>query len=142
MLVALFTSFTTQLRQFNCYLNCSTLSHFFIFRLKISVFLANPSVPLYVLLMRNRGCIEFETLENQCWSHLRNIKTAMNYFYKYFAHILPIFLIGKIWLNIGICQTLGFSILKMSPLEYSKQMQALSTCIVMVFSLLFKFNFT
>jgi hypothetical protein len=22
---------------------------------------------------------------------------------------------GKIWLNIGICQTLGFSILKMSP---------------------------
>jgi hypothetical protein len=28
---------------------------------------------------------------------------------------LPIFLIGKIWLNIGICQTLGFSILKMSP---------------------------
>jgi hypothetical protein len=37
------------------------------------------------------------------------------FFYKHFAHNLPIFLIGKIWLNIGICQTLGFSILKISP---------------------------
>jgi hypothetical protein len=42
--------------------------------------------------------------------------TALNYFfYKRFAHNLPMFLIGKILLNIGICQTLRFSILKMSP---------------------------
>jgi hypothetical protein len=32
----------------------------------------------YGLLMRNRGYIEFETLEKQCWSNLRNIKTAIN----------------------------------------------------------------
>jgi hypothetical protein len=56
-------------------------------------------------------------MEKQHWSYQRNIKKAINYFYKYFAHILPIFLIGKILLKIGICQTLGFSILKMSPLE-------------------------
>jgi hypothetical protein len=41
------------------------------------------------LLMRNQGNIEFETLENQCWSYLRNIQTAINYFYKHFAHNLP-----------------------------------------------------
>jgi hypothetical protein len=46
--------------------------------------------------MRNRGYIEFDTLEKQCWSYLRNIKTAINYFfYKRFAHNLPIFLKGK-----------------------------------------------
>jgi hypothetical protein len=75
----------------------------------------NIPVLYYGLLLRNRGYIEFETLEKQCWSYLRNIKTAINYFfYKHFAHNLPIFLLDKIWLNIGICQTLGFSILKMS----------------------------
>jgi hypothetical protein len=43
------------------------------------------------------------------WSYLRNIETALNYFtYKHFAHNLLVFPIGK------ICQTLGFSILKMS----------------------------
>jgi hypothetical protein len=62
----------------------------------------------YGLLMRNRGYIEFETLEKQCWSYIRNIKTAVNYFYTYFTDNLPIFLIGKIWQNIGICQTLGW----------------------------------
>jgi hypothetical protein len=61
------------------------------------------------------GYIEFQTLDKHSWLYLRNIKTAINYcFYKWCAHNLPIFLIGKIWLNIGICQTLGFSILKMS----------------------------
>jgi hypothetical protein len=43
---------------------------------KISVF-------RYGLLMRNRGCIEFETL--QCWPYLRNIKTAINYFLETFC---------------------------------------------------------
>jgi hypothetical protein len=66
--------------------------------------------------MRNREYIEFETLEKQCWSYLRSIKTAINYFFnKHFTLNLPIFLIGKIWLNIGIWQTLGFSNLKMFP---------------------------
>jgi hypothetical protein len=59
--------------------------------------------------------IAFETLEKQCCSYLRNIKTAINNFCKPFAHNLPIFFIGELWLNIGICQTLGFSIQKMSP---------------------------
>jgi hypothetical protein len=63
--------------------------------------------------MRNRGYIEFKSLEKQCWSYLMNIKTAINYFfYKRFTHKLPTFLTGKIWLNIGICQTLKFSSLK------------------------------
>jgi hypothetical protein len=39
------------------------------------------------------------------------------FFNKRFAHNLPIFLIGKFWLNIAICQTLEFSILKMSLQE-------------------------
>jgi hypothetical protein len=47
--------------------------------------------------------------------HLRNIKTAINYFTNVSHPNLPILLIGKMWLNIGIYQTLGFSILKMSP---------------------------
>jgi hypothetical protein len=34
----------------------------------------------YGLLMRNLGYIEFETVEKQ-WSYLRNIKTAINYFF-------------------------------------------------------------
>jgi hypothetical protein len=53
----------------------------------------------------------------KCWPYLRNSKTAINYFfYKSFAHNLPTFFTGKIWLNLGICfQTLAFSILKMSP---------------------------
>jgi hypothetical protein len=38
----------------------------------------------YGLLMRNRGYIEFETLEKQCWSYLRIIKTALNYFLQAF----------------------------------------------------------
>jgi hypothetical protein len=46
--------------------------------------------------MRNQKEIEFETLEKQCWSYLSNIKTALNYFfYKRFAHYLPIFIIRK-----------------------------------------------
>jgi hypothetical protein len=49
--------------------------------------LANPSVPLRVVDEKSR-IIEFETLEKQCWSYLRNIKTAINYFYKHFAHNL------------------------------------------------------
>jgi hypothetical protein len=81
------------------------------------------------LLMRNWGYIECETWEKQCWSYLRNIRTAINYFfYKRFAHNLLIFLIGNIWLNIGICQTLGFSILKMSPLK-SKGIISLVNCV-------------
>jgi hypothetical protein len=71
------------------------------------------------LLTRNPGYIEFEMLEKQWWSYLRNIKTAINYFfYKRYTHNLSLFLTGKFWLNIGICQTLGFSILKMSPLGH------------------------
>jgi hypothetical protein len=45
--------------------------------------------------MRNRGYIKLEMLERQCWSYLRNIKTAINYFYKRFKHNLPTVLIGK-----------------------------------------------
>jgi hypothetical protein len=36
--------------------------------------------------MRNRGYIEFEKLEKQCWSFVRNINTAINYF----LHVLHI----------------------------------------------------
>jgi hypothetical protein len=61
----------------------------------------------YGLLMRNRGYIKFETLEKQRWSYLRNIKTARNYFYKHFAKV------AEHW---DLPNTLGFSILKMSPL--------------------------
>jgi hypothetical protein len=68
----------------------------------------------YSLLMRNQGYIEFETLKKPHWLYLRNTKTAINYLFKRLTHNLPIFLTGKIWLNIGICQTLGFSFLKMS----------------------------
>jgi hypothetical protein len=45
--------------------------------------------------MRNQKDIEFETLEKQGWSYLRNIKTALNSFYNCFAHYLPIFIISK-----------------------------------------------
>jgi hypothetical protein len=58
----------------------------------------------------------------------RNIMTSMNYFYKRFAHNLPIFLTGKIWLNIGICQTLWFSILKILPLVWIFCRQEQSYC--------------
>jgi hypothetical protein len=59
--------------------------------------LENPSVfHYYGLLMRNREYIEFETLKKQCWSYLRNIKTAINYFfYKRFAQNLAKFLLSK-----------------------------------------------
>jgi hypothetical protein len=36
----------------------------------------------YGLLRRNRGYIEFEILEKQCWSYLGKIKAAINDFYK------------------------------------------------------------
>jgi hypothetical protein len=49
---------------------------------KISVFGQIP-VFRYSLLMRNRGYIDFEMLEKQCWSYLRNIKT----FYTESIHI-------------------------------------------------------
>jgi hypothetical protein len=42
--------------------------------------LANPKVLRNSLLMRNRGYIEFEMLEKQCFSYLRKIMTAINYF--------------------------------------------------------------
>jgi hypothetical protein len=42
---------------------------------KISVFWQIP-VFRYGLLIRNQGYIELETLENLCWSYLRNIKTV------------------------------------------------------------------
>jgi hypothetical protein len=74
--------------------------------------LANPSVSL----MRNRGSVEFETLEKTVLVISKEyLDSNKLFFYKRFVHNLPIFLIGKIWLNIGICQTLGFSILKMWP---------------------------
>jgi hypothetical protein len=70
--------------------------------------------------MRNRVHIELETLEKNSVGHMISkescTRTAINYFYKRFAHNQPLFLIGKIGLNIRIFQTLGFSILKMSPL--------------------------
>jgi hypothetical protein len=45
------------------------------------------------LLIRNQ---EFETLKKQCWSYLRNIRTAINYFFfKRFAKNLAIFLLSK-----------------------------------------------
>jgi hypothetical protein len=48
------------------------------------------------LLIRNREYIEFETLKKQFWSYVRNIKTAINYFfYKRFAQNLPKFLLRK-----------------------------------------------
>jgi hypothetical protein len=58
---------------------------------------------LYGLLMRNRGYIEFDTLEKQCWAYLGN-KATNYFFYKRFAHVSThtVFLIGKIYLNIGI----------------------------------------
>jgi hypothetical protein len=50
----------------------------------------------YGLLIRNREYIEFETLKKQCWSYLRNIKTAINYFfYKRFVQNLAKFLLSK-----------------------------------------------
>jgi hypothetical protein len=48
------------------------------------------------LLIRNREYIEFETFKKQCWSYLRNIKTAITYFfYKRFAQNLAKFLFTK-----------------------------------------------
>jgi hypothetical protein len=41
----------------------------------------------YGLLMSHRGYIDFEMLETQCWSYLRNIKTSINSFF-YVAHII------------------------------------------------------
>jgi hypothetical protein len=57
--------------------------------------------------------IENRVRKKQCWSYLRQQVTI--FVYKCFVYDLPIFLLGKPWLNIGICPTLGFSILKMSP---------------------------
>jgi hypothetical protein len=37
--------------------------------------------------MKNRGYIEFDMLEKQGWSYLRNIKIAINFFFKRFTHI-------------------------------------------------------
>jgi hypothetical protein len=42
----------------------------------------------YGLLMRNRGYIEFETLEKQRWSYLWNIKTALNCLFTNVSHII------------------------------------------------------
>jgi hypothetical protein len=39
---------------------------------KISVFGKSHFVPLRLADEKNRGYIEFETLEKQCWSYLRN----------------------------------------------------------------------
>jgi hypothetical protein len=85
---------------------------------KISWRLANPSFPRRLSDLEIMDINWVWNLEKQCWSYLRNIKTAINYFfYERFALNQPIFLIGKIWMNIGICKTLGFSILKMRPLS-------------------------
>jgi hypothetical protein len=47
-------------------------------------------------MIRNREYIEFETLKKQRWSYLRNIKTAINYFfYKHFAQNPAKFLLSK-----------------------------------------------
>jgi hypothetical protein len=51
-----------------------------------------------------------EILRKQCCSYLSIWDNN-----KHFAHNLLIFLIEKIWLNIWIFQTLGLSILKISP---------------------------
>jgi hypothetical protein len=40
-----------------------------------------PVFHYYGLLIINREYIEFETLKKQFWSYLRNIKTAINYFF-------------------------------------------------------------
>jgi hypothetical protein len=49
--------------------------------------LENPSVPLLRLADKKSRIpyIEFETLKKQCWSYLRNIKTAINYFLQTFC---------------------------------------------------------
>jgi hypothetical protein len=57
------------------------------------------------------------------------------FFYKRFTHNLPIFLIRKVWLNIGICQTLGFSVLKMSP-QYCLNQHCVQNCSKTVYKLL------
>jgi hypothetical protein len=69
--------------------------------------------------MRNRGYIEnLKRWQNSVGLYSMEYSDSNKlFFYKRFAHNLTIFLIGKIWLNIGICPTLGFSILKISPLE-------------------------
>jgi hypothetical protein len=65
--------------------------------------LANPSVPLRLADEKSRiQYFKFETLEKQWWSYLRKIKVAKTIFHKRFAHNLTIFIIGKIWVNIGI----------------------------------------
>jgi hypothetical protein len=62
----------------------------------------------YALLIRNRGYIEFETLEKQCWSYVRNIETPINYFLQTkFTHISQ----KKNLAEQGVFQTLAFSIL-------------------------------
>jgi hypothetical protein len=45
--------------------------------------LENPSVPLLRLADKKSSIqyMELETLKKQCWSYLRNIKTAINYFF-------------------------------------------------------------
>jgi hypothetical protein len=58
---------------------------------KVSV--VGNSVFRYGLLMRSPGDIEFERLEKQCWSYLRNVETAINHFFvTNVSHIIdPIF---------------------------------------------------
>jgi hypothetical protein len=78
--------------------------------------LANPSVPLRLADEKSRiywvwnvGKAEFVI-----W---KEYEDSNKLFFTHFLQIKTIFLIGKIWLNIAICQTLGFFILKMSPLN-------------------------
>jgi hypothetical protein len=52
----------------------------------------------YGLLFRNRRYIEFETLEKQRLSYIRNIKTAINYFFTNVSYIIyPYFSSEKHW---------------------------------------------
>jgi hypothetical protein len=49
----------------------------------------------YGLLIRKREYIEFETLKKQCWSYVRNIKTAINYFIYLLSYKLLSYLEAK-----------------------------------------------
>jgi hypothetical protein len=54
-----------------------------IFRLE---YLSVYQIPVfrYGLLMRNRGCVEFDTLENSVVSYVRNIMRVINFFLQKF----------------------------------------------------------
>jgi hypothetical protein len=83
--------------------------------------LANPSVPLQLPEEKPRIYRVWNVRKTLLIISKEYLDNKKIFYYKRFTYYLPIFLIGKIWPNFLICQTLGFSILSLQYFDRFKE---------------------